>query len=283
MNTWKFISERFPFQVTLPMTAALSVGPLSLLPFNWTDGIFTFSMVFIGLLALRMADDLSSMDIDRLTHPTRGLPSGRIHAAKLKRALLIHVAAAIAISALGAFFIGTLLIIAYYSLYFALFKKIPLMIKPFLSNLIFCALPTYIAQIVSPEFSSPHLLLGLFAYASVIAHEYAHNVHSVDPSPSEVKTYVDLLSPKGLAFLSALAFCLAALLGFTFWYTSGRPALFFIALCLTTIQIVYLQVKLISQPVSRRARPFYIYGFTFFLLPFIALALDKALTTGPFP
>jgi 4-hydroxybenzoate polyprenyltransferase len=282
MNTSKFIAERFPLKASLPLTAALCAGPLSLLQFHWTDAIITFTMVFIIFLCLRITDDLASIHIDRLTHPTRGLPSGRIDAAKLKRYLLILIAAAAAISASGAFLISTLLIIVYYSLYFALFKKIPILVRPFLSNLIFFGLPAYIAQIISPQFSSPHLFLGLFAYASVIAHEYAHNVHSPDQTPSDEKTYVDLLGPRGLALLSFLVFALAALSGFAFWYASDQPPLFFIVLCLTTIQIFYLQVKLINQPVAHKAHPFYIYGFTFFLLPFIALAFDKVLKIGSF-
>ncbi len=278
MNAWKFITERFPLKVTLPLVAILCLGPLSLVSFHFSDGLMLFASIFLGLLSLRMADDLASMAMDRLTHPNRGLPSARIDAAKLKRALILLVVLVVSINLVIGAWGATLMITSFYVLYFLLFKKLPVLYKPFFSNLIFCCIPLYIADAILHKLTLAHLLLGLFSYLSVVAHEYAHSVHGGDDPPPKIATYATLIGARPSAMLSLLLFSVAAIFGFIFWHASGRPLFFMISLMAVIIHIIYLEFRLIREPASRTARPFYIYGFTFFLIPYAGLVLDQVLS-----
>lgn len=171
MNTWRFIAERFPLKATLPLTAILVMGPMSSAQFTIADGIFIIATLFLTLLAVRMADDLASIDTDRITHPDRGLPSGRINATRLTYSMVSIAAIVVVLNLFGGHFRDTLVLVGYYCLYFLSIRKFPLLMKPILSNVVFCWIPMYIADTLLGRFSFEYLMLGLFAYISAIAHE----------------------------------------------------------------------------------------------------------------
>ena len=275
MNTWKFIAERFPFKATLPLTAILALGPMSGAPFTIADGAVIFTTLFLTLLALRMADDLASIDTDRITHPDRGLPSGRIDAAGLTYAMATVATMAVVLNLSRGHFRSLLFLAGVYTLYFLFFRKIPVLIKPFLSNLVFGWIPPYVAATLLNRFSFEHLMLGLFAYGSAIAHEYAHSVHAADEASGRLKTYASLLGPRRSAILSLLMYVAAGTMGLVYWSHAGRPVFFLLILMVTTIRIIYLEIRLIDDPGVRTARPFYIAGFGFFLFPYSGLIFDN--------
>ena len=118
MNTWRFITERFPLKATLPLTAILAFGPMSSAPFTIADGVTIFTTLFLTLLAVRMADDLASIDTDRITHPDRGLPSGRINATRLTYAMVAAAMVVVVLNLFGGHFRDILFLVGYYGLYF---------------------------------------------------------------------------------------------------------------------------------------------------------------------
>lgn len=276
MNTWTFIIERFPLKASLPLVAILGFGSLSLVSFTWFDGAVVFTTLFLSLLCIRMVDDLASIDRDRITHPDRGLPSGSINATKLTYTVMVLSALVVSLNVINGDVAATLFLIGYYGLYFFSFRTIPFLIKPCLSNVVFCWIPVYVAHTVSHQFSFAHLLLGLFAYGSAIAHEYAHSVHTANEAPTHSKTYATLLGSRFSAMLSLIMYILAGVMALMFWYRSGRPTFFMGTLGVTSAQIIYLEIRLIFEPTVHRARSFYVAGYTFFLLPYLALVLDRA-------
>ncbi len=275
MNTWRFIAERFPLKITLPLTAILALGPMSSASFTFADGLVIFATLFLTLLGVRMADDLASIDMDRITHPDRGLPSGRINSSRLSYSMATIATMVVALNLFGEHFKGTLVLVGYYGFYFFFIKRIPILIKPFLSNLLFCWIPLYIADTLLDRSSLEHLILGLFAYGSAIAHEYAHTVHNEDESPGQLKTYSSLLGPRRSAIISFLMYVAAGTMGFVYWSQAGRPVLFLLILMVTSVQILYLEIRLIRDPVIRYARPFYVAGYGFFLFPYVGLIFDN--------
>lgn len=275
MNTWRFITERFPLKATLPLTAILALGPMSSTSFTIKDGMIIFTTLFFTLLAVRMADDLASIDNDRTTHPDRGLPSGRINAARLTCSMASVATMVVVVNLFGGHFRDALFLAGYYSLYFFSIKRSPLLIKPFLSNVVFCWIPLYIADTLLNRFSLEHVMLGLFAYGSVIAHEYAHSVHAEDEGSVHLKTYSSLLGSRWSAVLSGLMYTAAGTMGFMYWFLAGRPLFFLLILLATSVQILYLEIQLIREPAVRTARRFYVAGYGFFLFPYLGLILDN--------
>ena len=83
-NLGQFIRERFTLKVSVALSCILFIAPLSLTNFKYVDIWHGFFSTFSFLLILRIFDDISDRQVDRITHPERGLVSGRINVKKLK-------------------------------------------------------------------------------------------------------------------------------------------------------------------------------------------------------
>ena len=138
----RFAAERFPPWATAPMAALLYAAPASLGhpgPVEAAEGVLA---TFLGLLCLRIADDLEDLDHDRVFHPRRGLCSGRIDPARLRDANLLLAAALVLLESSSpwrlAFFAGAC---AFYAAWYAYGKaRVHTVARPFLTNLVFpCA------------------------------------------------------------------------------------------------------------------------------------------------
>ena len=136
---WRFGVERFPAWATVPIAALLFAAPASFGhsgPIEAAEGSLA---TFLGLLCLRIADDLEDLETDRVLHPERGLPSGRIDAARLREAGLALGVALVALESSSlwrlAFFLGSC---AFYRAWYAAWRpRFHRVARPFLSNLVF--------------------------------------------------------------------------------------------------------------------------------------------------
>jgi len=275
LNILHFINERFSLKATLPLAGILWAAPLSLTHWQISDAIVGYITVFLGLLCLRASDDIFSIQVDRLTHPERGLVSGEIDAIQLQRSVWGMLVFILIINTIWGSLPVLLGLTIYYWLFFHFKHKLPLLIRPFFSNLAFGAIAVYASYLVTNSLSYAHLIFVLFTWLSVVAHEYAHSIDENDVDTPGLLTYSQQLGARGAALLSLGVYLTASLLGFIFWFIAGRLLLFLIILILTTIHIMFLELKLIQKPTSNNAKPFYIYGFTFFLLPSLGLIILK--------
>jgi hypothetical protein len=237
-----------------PFTVILFGGPASLSPPSlWTAALGWVS-TFLGLLCLRIADDLASLENDKVAHPDRGLPSGRINAGNLRT----FVAA------------GTIL---FYILYFKSFKKrLPLIIRAPWSNAIFAVIPCYVG-LLSPNFVTPQVFLAGVVWLAAVAHEWAHNVHGPDETGLGLAGYVQAIGSRQSAAVALALFAGAAFFACLAWLTMGRPWVFGMLFVMTSLHVGFLGMRLIRQPEYKNAQPFYIVGFTFLLLPLAGLLL----------
>ena len=274
-NLSVFIRERFPLKVTLPLSAILCAAPLSFTPCRAAHVAVGCVSVFLALLCLRIADDLSSLEADRLTHPDRGLPSGRINATSLGHALCVLVALLLAVNSSSLHRVVLLLATtAFYGLFNANRQRIGVLPRPLFSNIVFAGIPLYVCYLGRANPNLPHLLYGLFVWISAVAHEYAHNAHGPGEGVAGIKDYSAVLGARGTAIAATFGFAAAAVTGSLFWATCGQPPVFAVMLTATFIHIMYLGAKSIRHPVAANAQPFYICGFTFFLIPSIGLIVD---------
>ncbi len=284
MNTWRFITERFPLKITLPLTAILCLASLNPCSYSSTLLIISYASIFISLLILRAVDDICSIGIDKIKSPERGLVSGRIDSARLAKALkvLILLNIFININFKNIYFnkalFFTTAITLYYFLFYKSIKLIPVIIKPLFSNLVFICIPSYASLIALNKLSLSSCFLGLFIYTSVIAHEYSHNVLKKNTSSYGIINYTDLLGMRGTAALSFSCFIAAFVFALIFWFNINRPILFFITLTITMLQIIVMEIRLMIKPCAKNSKPFYIYGFAFFLLPLLSLIIETLLT-----
>lgn len=276
MDLWNFIKERFPIRVSLPLVVIICTAPLSHIKISIVNIVLVNITIFLGLLCLRIVDDVMSIDVDRVMHPDRGLPSGKIRLSNLRSFMTVIVLIILIINYFWGQFSGIAIMTIYYGLFFKFKYKIPLLIRPFFSNMIFFGIPGYVYYVESSQISYVHMLLGLFIWLTVVAHEFAHSVHGdKENTQLGILTYSKILGARGSALLSLLFFFMASIVGFIFWFNANKPKLFFIMLLITGFHIGYLEFNLIKEPVQKKANPFYIYGFTFFLLPCMGLIIDS--------
>ncbi len=264
MNSWYFITERFNLKATLPLFTILWAASLSLSYWEMVPAIVLYISIFIGFFCLRAADDINSIEVDRITHPERGLVSGDINSAKLTQAIWFMIALIMLVNYFWGDVLAIIVIVFYYILFFRFKHKLPLFLKPFLSSLAFGYIAIYTSYVVDSYISSAHVLLGLFIWVSVISHEYAHSIDA------DNKAQI-------FAIISLIGYLLACILGSIFWLIAKQPLLFIILLMLSTLYILYLEIQLIKKPSSEQAVKFYINGFLFFLLPCLGLIIDQIL------
>lgn len=272
-----FVKERFPLPVTLPLTLMLFAGPATLSRPGLWEVIFGWASTFLALLCLRIADDLASLQSDQAAHPERSLPAGRIQTASLKAFLA---------AGLGALVLGHLnspafpLVagaLAFYLLFFkGLNERLPLPLRPLFSNVIFAVIPCY-AGWVSGNFRPAQLFLAGFVWLAAVAHEWAHNVHGPGEAGLGPAGYVEALGARPSAAVALALFAGAAVFAGLAWLGMGRPRMFGVLLVITTAHLGILGTRLIREPVYKQAKPFYVAGFTFFLLPLAGLVLDGLL------
>jgi hypothetical protein len=146
-----------------------------------------------------------------------------------------------------------------------------------LINIIFLFLPVYVGVTGSSPAWIPLILLGFFIWLSTIAHDISHSIQESTEGSDHASHSLTTVNPRLAALVSTLIFLSAAGVGFLFWWYIGRPLIFIILLCSTLGQIFYLSVKLIQNPALSTARPFYVHGFTFFLVPLSGMTVTHLL------
>ena len=259
---WRFTNERFAPWVTVPIAGLLYPASARL----WRPGPLEAAAgalaTLLGLLCLRIADDLADLGIDRGLHPERGLPSGRIDAAQLRRAGLLLGATLVALESSSlwrlAFFLGGS---AFYRVWYAAFRsRVHRVARPFLSNLVF---PCAVLHGAGPVGWRAAIGLALFAWLAAVSHEFAHNVDG----------YAALLGARGTAILSSALFAAAAIAAASIWLDLGRPAPFGVVLAAAAGGLGFLQARLMREPGPRHARALYRAGILFGLAPAVGILL----------
>jgi len=267
--------------VTVPLSAVLFVAPYSLARFEVSEAAFGLLNVFLFLLLVRMQDDLSDIAIDRITHPERGLVSGAINPGNLRLCVVIGTGIVLVLNYFAHLFLPVLAMGLVYAVFYSLKERIPLPLHPIFVNAVFFFIPLYAGLIVHGSAGWTYVLLGLFIWTAVIAHDFAHSVHGPTESPADVASLSNTLGARESAITALCAFVLAGLIGVSFWTQSGRPPLFSIVLTATFLYILFLGIRLVRTPAIANARPFYISGFAFFLLPLLGLMIDNFFSARP--
>lgn len=255
-EAWNYVVERFPLQVTLPLSGILAAG----MPRPETLLLVKCATVALVLFCLRVGDDVADLERDRCLAPKRCLPSGKVRARILLWWSALAAGAAVVANLGNRSWPFVLAALAAYACFFALRKKVALFVKPFLSNLIFCLLPLYGEMASTGHVSRASLLSGLFLWTSAVGHEFAHSAADPGSGHPVFARYTDFVSPRtllGVAMLFFLAGAWALMSG------HDREGGLLVGAWLGIITL--LCGWAIVQP--RQGRAMYIGGFSFVLVP----------------
>jgi hypothetical protein len=269
-----FAGERFPPRAAVPIAALLYAAPASLGQPVILEAAEGALATLLGLLCLRIADDLADLERDRVLHPERGLSSGRINPARLLDANLALGTALVALESTStwrlAFFLGAC---AFYRLWLSCWKtRVHPVARPFLSNLVF---PCAVFHGAGPGAWRPAVLLALYALLAAVAHEFAHNVRSPEEEPPQGPGYARALGAAGTAVLSLALFASAAFVATLLWLALGRPRALGGALMAAAAGAGYFLARLLRNPGPQHGRSLYRAGIVFALVPALGLILRR--------
>jgi len=262
----RFVAERFPPRAALPIAGLLYAAPASLVHPGPLDATVGALATALGLLCLRIADDLEDLERDRVLHPGRGLVSGRIDPASLRDANLALGALLIVLESSSSwrlvFCLGGL---AFYCAWFESLKpRLHVVARPFFSNLVF---PAAVLHGAGPAGWRMALPLALQAWFTAVAHEFAHNVRSAEEESPLGPGYARVLGARGTAALSAALFAAATLAAGVLWVRLGQPRTFLLVLLATIAGLAIFLARLALEPGPRRSRSLYRAGILFGLMP----------------
>ena len=269
-----FVRERFPPRATVPLAGLLYAAPASLGRPPGPEMAEGALATFLGLLCLRIADDLTDLDRDRALHPERGLSSGRIDPARLRDANLALGAAVLVLESTSGwragFFLGGC---AFYSAWLSRRRAhVHPVARPFLSNLVF---PLAVLHAAGPDAWRPALLLGLYAWMAAVAHELAHNVRSPEEEGPLGPGYARTLGARGTAVLASALFATATLAAGALWQVLDRPVAFGGTLMGAAAGMGFFLVRLLRDRGPASARSVYRAGIVFALVPALGLLLGR--------
>jgi len=270
----RFAGERFPLRASVPIAAALYAAPASLghpAPPEVAQGALA---TFLGLLCLRIADDLADLERDRRVHPERGLPSGRIDARRLADVNLVLGAALVAVESSSPWrltlYLGACL---FYCAWYGRWRTgAHVVARPFFSNLVF---PCAVLHGAGPSAWRAAVPLAFYSWLVAIGHEFAHNVRSVEEDASSGPDYASVLGARGTASLSVALFAAAALTAVLLWQSLGRPRGFGLALVASVVGLGFFLSRLLRQPGPRQSRALYRAAILFGLVPGLGLLLPR--------
>ncbi len=275
-----FTAERAPISVTLGLALGLCAGPWAMAGGDGTALLRSVALVFLVLVVLRIADDVRSLDHDRIASPERSLPAGRISMRPLVAGAAVLFAVALLLSVPRASLALGLLAL-YYAGYYALGQQIPVVVRPVLVNVVFLTIPACVGLVAGDVRWRGVVMLGLFFWLSAVGHDYAHAVHAAGESPAGVQTCSQVVGPRltaGVGLACYVGGCAAGLLAVRGAPAlGGWPPLFLLGLAGLLAHVAYLQVRLIAQPSRARARRLYVSGFACFAVPSLLLGLDRLL------
>lgn len=272
-----FVQERFPLKASLPLTLILFGAPASLVHLGKVEAARGLASTFVALLVLRIVDDLSDINRDALTDPARGTVSGRIDTLRLKQAALLGVFLLFVLNSSGRPLLVVSMAAAYYAAFYVLKPFLPYGLHPPLVNAVFPAVFLYAASLDGGFMDASLVLLALFVWCAVVAHDYAHSIHGPYEGTPGVQSFPESLGSEGTAVLASLLFLSSAVLGFLFWWQSGLGPAFPLILACTSLVIAWKCARLLRRPVRSVAREFYITGFIYFMAPLAVIPLEEVL------
>lgn len=259
---WSFIQERYVLKATMPLALLLSLGPLCLMNVSLLVAMALISWVFFVLLILRIADDITSIEEDKLSKPNRKLANGVV-SYKLLQLNLIWLTLIVAF--IGVYldiFWHTVVVMIFYVFYFLAIKPCKLLLlDAYLINLIFFFLPllAYFVNNGIDVFSV--IIMAVFYWSSAVGHDYAHSVENKTKNNFHWHA----------SYLYIVSFCIGIYLAIEFEFAVG----FLTTLISLFFYICFLLIQLIKRPNEISAKPFYIMGYVYFLMPIVFLFVEN--------
>jgi 4-hydroxybenzoate polyprenyltransferase len=266
-ETWRYAEERSPFPLVLVLALLMYAPGFQAWPpaLSFLAGLASMALF---LFLIRLSDDICDIPIDRVTHPDRLLSRGALDLQALNR---FRLAAAIVALALLAgrwpalLYLGLVWIV--FAIFFRLKPKLPTLVHVALLNGSLFVFPTFAGFLESGWPSAGQILLGLFFWSGGFAHDLAHSLMDTHGRDPQLLNPINRIDQRALAQLSLVVFCASAGIGVLLYELQLVSRAFVVCLALMALIMAWLEVRLIRRPAADNAKPFYTFGFLYFLAP----------------
>lgn len=260
--------------------------------------------LFSGYIATLIWNDISDMEIDKIAHPDRTIPSGRITPKQFFIVALIFSAmvftCAILISVWCLFIVGmAALFVAFHNKFLKKIVKIPAYSEIFtpiqwvtVAVFGYVAIWTALPQSHAMSYNLPVLgaiafdadsfinmiLLVLFTYFADDAHDLPEGIHDIDGDRKHgVRTYASSFGIKTSAKVSFAMYFISGILGIILFFRTILSPIFlipFLIIWLYTLSWSYRYLKKDEQEMKDTGLIIGQKGFNYFLTAFDLMFLD---------
>jgi len=266
--------------------------------------ILTILTLFSGYFATLIWNDITDKEIDKIAHPDRSIPSGRITPLKFFLVALIFSAMvftfALLISVWCLFIVGmAALFVTFHNKYLKKIIKIPAYSEIFtpvqwLTVAVFgyLAIWTALPQTNDISYNIPilgvialdknsflnMLILVLFIYFADNAHDLPEGIHDINGDRKlGVKTYATSFGVKAAAKISFTMFFISGILGIILFFRTTLTPIFlipFLIIWLYTLNWSYKYIKKDEQDMKKLGIKVGQKGFDYLLMAYNLIFLD---------
>ncbi len=244
--------------------------------------LFTILSLYSGFFAALIWNDITDFDIDKLSHPDRPIPSGRISSKKFFAIALFFSTTTFIFAYLVNIWcfllVGfTALFVAFHDKYFKKMVKIPAYSEIF-TPLQWIIVPIFGFIAMNNTNYVVLFILVLFTYFADNAHDLADGIHDYTGDlKNGVKTYATSFGKKNAARISFFMFFLSGILGFLLYYSSFLTLIFLIPFVLIWFYAMFYSYKLLKTKEENMSKIGSIVGrkgFNYFLIIYDLIFLD---------
>jgi 4-hydroxybenzoate polyprenyltransferase len=303
---WRTIMvyELISFAIMYTTVPMLAYG---LKPYNWEILriiLLSILTLFSGYFATLIWNDISDIEIDRIAHPDRIMPSGRITPKQFFIVALVFSAlvfsCAILISVWCLFIVGmAALFVTFHNKFLKKIVKIPAYSEIFtpiqwvtVAVFGYVAIWTALPQSSALSYNLPVLgaiafdadsfvnmiLLVLFTYFADDAHDLPEGIHDIEGDRKHgVRTYASSFGIKTSAKISFAMYFISGILAVILFFRTIFSPIFlvpFIIVWLYTLSWSYRYIKKDEQEMKETGLLIGQKGFNYFLTVFVLMFLD---------
>jgi len=303
---WRTIMvyELISFAIMYTTVPMLAYG---IKPYNWEILriiLLSILTLFSGYFATLIWNDISDIEIDRIAHPDRIMPSGRITPKQFFIVALVFSAlvfsCAILISVWCLFIVGmAALFVTFHNKFLKKIVKIPAYSEIFTpiqwvtvavfgyvaiwtalpqSNTLSYNLPVLGAIAFDADSFVNMILLVLFTYFADDAHDLPEGIHDIEGDRKHgVRTYASSFGIKTSAKISFAMYFISGILAVILFFRTILSPIFlvpFIMIWLYTLSWSYRYIKKDEQEMKETGLLIGQKGFNYFLTVFVLMFLD---------
>lgn len=274
-----YARERCPPVLLGALSLALFFAGVSHFPVAPLDAARGWLSMVLFLLLVRLSDDVADIPIDRLTHPQRFLCAADKPTLHIVRWLQLSAAGALVLLQVpradaSAFIVVTTII---YACFFMLKHRFPIIVQALMLNSALAVFPVYGELLLMGQITGFSLLMGLFFWLGGIAHDFSHCLMDATGMDADQLNPINRVNQKHLAIWSLIIFSASGSIGVLLYRLQYTGPLFLTALLIGIAAMLYLEIPLIRKPSIKTAKPFYWFGFVFFLLPALTHQVETIL------